>query len=399
MRKGKKIITTLICLALIVGLVATNAFAATTNIGNTTHNFSTGEPYHFRLQGDVTYSKLVGNEMIIDTMQARIWNYSDSAGNIVAPTFIANDGKEYHTSENQTTFPFEVVPPGTQNSYHIINWTDFVDRVYEDDNNYEIPAYQNQPGYGMYTLIGVYTEDYFSGSAIPFNYTAYWHGNGYVRILNNVANSPYTTSITVSPVGSPSSLSEAAVGSAQVVGSADGRAVIELSNDSQQTTFFTSAPEISYNSDFSDAVQVDLDEIVAGDDGSMLFSVDGEVGDTIYVKAPDYTLVDDNFTMTATNTADIDVYEEADSENDSMKRVILSYDADTFSVVPKSASIEMGGESVEAIYASVFYDEDNNVLGGALQFYVPETFELGEYELVLQGRLVDVTGEVYQINF
>ncbi len=408
MRKSKKIMTTLICLTLIVGLVATNAFAATANIGSTTHNFTTGEPYHFRLQADVTYSELSGNNMTVDGMQYRLWNYSDSADSIGGANFTVQSGSGTHTTVGDLHYNSYIAAPGLSNYFVNVNWDSYLEENYgsyyaSHGTQYEIPMNTSETNKVMNIIIGVYGGDYYDGG-MGFNYSSYWYGNGYVNIMDNVANTPYWTSKYVSTINNSNTLYSIyeVEENEGLLNSAEDELSFKLKVDGYDSVQFTTAPVIATDEEFKNTLDVDIDELLIENGDTMNVSVpyeDSDGDNTIFIKMPDITVVDDDAEMLVDDVDGIQI-EEIIDEEDNSKILKLTYDENTFEIMPKAATLISGDYDIESTMSAVYFDETNETIGGTFMFDVPNDFTLEnvDYELLLTGELINIEGEVYELT-
>lgn len=405
--KAKKIISTAVALILVFCVMSASASAAyTVNIGSTTHDYTYVEPLYFKLQGDVTYSKLNSSGMIIDSMQSRIWNYSTSLVDVTCPIFKVETATLYQSTYSMQLYKYVSVPAGTSNYYTSIDWAEFLsDNYYNKNNNwgsneYTVPANTSVSDVALLTQIGVVADDPDTG--LMYNYTAYWYGNGYVKILDNVANDPYWTSKTVNTL-TPSSSGSVSYSIATVnendsiISAEDGKLTFSLKANSDNSVQYTSLPIVATDEDFENIIEISEDD-VAIIDGAMSISADcDEQVDTLYIKMPDITIVNDDAEMLVKNVNELQVQDIANEEVGT-RLLQLTFDADTFDVTPNGAVL-LGDEEIKSVSTMVFFDEDNNVISGTFIFSVPDDYEYSNiFDMVLKGELIDVKGEVYEVS-
>lgn len=403
---AKKRLIGFLSFLLIMVILTTKIFAATTNIGATTHNYTSIEPAYFRIQGDVIYSKLYGNNMTVTGLQSRIWNYSSSAADIASPTFKVQDTYSYHSTSGHGPYDAYSVAPGTSNYYTYVNWGNFVSTWYGGSNQYTIPSYNYQPGYAMNIYIGAYADDGYN-QPWPYGYNSYWYGNGYVEIYDSVANSPYSWSKWVNTVSSGSNSSAFSIYNEDMPDIDysinahridDTTVEITLEIKSEKTIQFITTPQILdyYNkNDLEDSI-LKITK-VAENGKTMVVTIDCPKWiNEVALDMPDITVIDEDYESVVTLNKDFTMqkYENGD---DMVNILSVPYTSEDLLYVPQYASI-CGEEDLESIWAMACFDENNDLISGVFDFALPIDREKPiSVELKLHGKLIDITGEVVSV--
>lgn len=368
------------------------------------------------LQGIVSYSELSGNYITIENMQSRVWNYDSSAVSMCAPSFAVKSGTLFHSTNAGTHYNGYSVPPGTNNYYTHITWQNFLNTYYNGaSNRYQIPQNSSQTDVMLSTLIGIYADDYYEGG-IAYNYTAYWHGDGYVKIYDNVANTPYWTSINLTPLSKSGSdkitnaVSEHSncdtTGSQEpityTVGSAtsdsNNKIFFSISADAQNPLQFTSLPVLSLDENFLNLLPVDKKSISLENGNTMCITTQCvEEYQSIFIKMPDITLLDNSIEITTDCNSGVTINELTD-DTTGIKLLELTFDKNAFPITPQSATL-LASQNIECFSSTVFFDEYNNVISGTMLFALPNDFVLNDdFQILLQGALVNVAGPTYKLN-
>lgn len=378
----------MIIVILITAMFVVSSSAATTNIGSTTHTYTYTEPVEFRIQGDVVYSKLSGTTMTITYMRSHIWNYSNSADDITAPSFIVEDVNKYHSTNSAFGYNGLVIAPGTSNYYTNVNWSSFT----SGSNTYTIPSTSSQ-GNSMHTYIGAYAGSYYS-NGIPFYYNAYWHGDGYIYIYNYVANTPYTWSKTVSTVSGTGSSPSGNIGvnyNVSYYGFDGNESTFIINVDSDYGVQFITMPKLSLEKDFLDCFDISSEKVIT-DGNTMTVSVKGNCdGQKVFIMLPDITVLDDD-SISKTNALSL---KSSEYFNKELKQRILrlEYSKGELPVIPQNATLVADDMKIDSAWTNAFFDDKNALLTGTLNFIIPENVDVPDrYALELAGQLVDIEG-------
>lgn len=410
--KAKKIISMAVALILVFCVMSASASASenvsyTVTLASSTHNYTETEPLYFMLQAYLSYSQLDSEGMIIDSMQSRVWNYNTSTVDVTCPMFIAQTATIYHSTYVKGLYKDVSLPAGTSNYYTYVDWKKFASDYYKDDaannygsNKYPVPANQNVTDSALLITMGIVADEAYKG--IIYNYNSYWFGDGHVDILDSVANTPYWTSktfLTLTPtsLNSVSYSIDAVNENDSIISAEDGKLTFSLKANSDNSVQYTSLPVVATDENFENIIEISEDD-VAIIDGAMSISADcDEQVDTLYIKMPDITIVNDDAEMLVNNVSELQV-QDIVNEEAGTRLLQLTFDADTFDVTPNSAVL-LGDEEIKSVSTMVFFDEDNNVISGTFIFSVPDDYEYSNtFDMVLKGELIDIKGEVYEVS-
>ncbi|MGM9522354.1 MAG: hypothetical protein ACI3VB_07750 [Oscillospiraceae bacterium] len=388
-------VLTLICLST---MVFTNCFAATTNIGSSTHSYTSNEPAYFKLQGDVTYSELSGNYMTIDSMSSRIWNYSTSDVDICCPYFKVTTLTTTH--DTVALYNHIAVSPGTPNYYTNIDWKNYLN-TYKNgaSNRYTIPTSLNDSSAAICSEIGVRSDDYGSYSSIAYQYMAYWYGNGTVRLLDLVCDdAPVWTTKYVNTVSANSVLFSLTSGEVENYSAEKTDSIIQIEVSSDEVIQIGSLPKISTDAEFEDCIEINPEQVqFVGNDSLQIVLDDGLEVEQLYVKMPTITIIDETASATVNNTEGLEAVSTYD-EDTGVRLLILSYGSEDLPLIPNSAELT-NDSAVDFIASQVFFDSEGNATGGKLYFAIPDTYDItSAYTLKLVGELVNVDGPVVQVQ-
>lgn len=398
--RRKKILSFILVMAMTMSLLISSVAAATATIGTTTHQYTSSEPIYFKVQADVVYSQLNSSQMTITAMQSRIWNYSSSAGSLVRPVFKADTGTITHSTAFTGVYDLIEIPAGTSNYYTNCDWANLASRL-GGSNTYPVPSTPSVTNKSLETLIGVYGDNFAGGLA--FNYSAYWYGNGSVMIDDRVANTPYTRSLIV-PItnGSASSFATYSIGLAEnqesILDAESGEVSFALNVDSAESVQFATLPIIAADENFENCLNIGPDDFTFSGN-TMYINTDCDIDcDTLYIRMPDLTVIDDNTEMLARNVDGMEVKDVMNEENGT-RLLYLTYDSDAFSIVPNGATLLDESGDIRCISSMVFFDDDNNVIGGTFIFDVPVEYVCpNTFDLLLQGELVNVEGADVEVS-